>query len=102
VDRNGPIRAALRTRLAQPEQESLKETWHEKADRLKKCVDYATSGHEQFMFRQQLSAHLVAPQPQRQPLTEMEIEGTFMVSDDKCHEFARAIERLHGITGEDK
>lgn len=32
--------------------------WHDKADQLKKCVDYATSGSEQIHFRQELATHL--------------------------------------------
>lgn len=40
--------------------------WNAEADRLKKCVDYATSGQEEYAFRAQLSVHLrqrVQPAP---------------------------------------
>lgn len=50
------LTTALRAALAQPDDAA----WHAEADRLKKCVDYATSGIEQEHFRRLLSQHLHA------------------------------------------
>jgi len=57
-------------------QEPVK-AWHEKADQLKKCVDYAVSGQELMVARLRLSAYLetasAAPQPAAQPDKDAEI-----------------------------
>ena len=63
---------AGRAALASPatvEPVEARETWHEKADRLKKCVDYAVSGEDAANHRARLAAHLGAtPSAQAAPV----------------------------------
>ena len=89
-DHHSKAITALRERLAQPEQEPiitkdgegmlLHGGWHSLPD----------------------GAKLYTTPPQRKPLTDEEISAIDWKSNETLHDFARAIERAHGITGETK
>lgn len=59
------------------------ETWHEKADRLKKCVDYATSGIDLLNHRDALAAHLRStPTAQQTPPAAVAQQSAQPVAED--------------------
>jgi hypothetical protein len=95
--RMASLMMALRTALAEPEQEPV--AW--------KDTTYGNLHHQNFGGCIPLYTH----PPQRKPLTDEEIEllavkhappiDPAFAKDDDFIEFARAIERAHGIGGEE-
>jgi hypothetical protein len=102
-----PALESLRAALALPDAEPV-ESWHEKADRLKKCVDYAASGQDLMVFRLRLTAHLntVPATVERKPLTDEQKEVIWdkaaqlrMYAKQIFMDGMNAAEAAHGIQG---